>query len=84
MGKKAEGKKLSKKEIKKVVNDARQVFNDNKMKEVAKVKPKNYLLEDHYRFVEHRMYIVKEFIYGFLMGLVFGMIMFGILFNLNL
>lgn len=67
-------KKLSEEEIKGIVDDAKQVLGE----EVALSRGTRYRGAEHYP-----RFIVKEFIYGFLLGLIFGLIMLGIIFNLK-
>lgn len=67
------GKDLSEKELKGIVSDAKQVFEKEKIAELEK---------EHLKPLQSR-FIVKEFIYGFLLGLIFGLIMLGILLNLR-
>jgi len=68
------GKELSEQEIKNIVDEAREVFEKEEQPRARKTR--------HLRDEQHR-FIVKEFIYGFLLGLIFGLIMLGIIFNLN-
>jgi len=66
-------KELSEKKIKSIVHEAKQMLEEEEHKARKAEHPK----PEQYRF------IVKEFIYGFLLGLIFGLIMLGIIFNLN-
>lgn len=66
-------KELSQKEIKKAVEEARRVLERAELKSVVR----KYPLRDHSKF------IVKEFIYGFFLGLIFGLIMLGILIKIG-
>lgn len=69
-------KKLSEKDIRNIVEDAQQVLDQEEL-EILKERVKT---EDKIR---HQRFVVKEFIYGFIIGLLFGMIMFGILYTMG-
>ena len=67
-------RELSEKDIRSVVDDAKQVFEKEKMLEIER--------EERHHPAYNR-FILKEFVYGFLLGLIFGLIMLGIIFNLR-
>lgn len=67
-------KELSKKEIETIIDDAKQTLEKEEQHMLHK---KMHLKAEHHKFV------VKEFIYGFVLGLIFGLIMLGIIFNLK-
>ena len=76
-------KDLSEKEIKNIVDEAKQALEKeegyvSKKAEHAHPKPSKHPGLEHHRL------IVKEFIFGFLLGLIFGLIMLGIIANLRL
>lgn len=68
------GKELSEKEIKNIVYEAKQVFEREEKHKARKTK--------HHK-PEHHMFIVKEFIYGFILGLIFGLLMLGVILNIT-
>nr|MCK4930149.1 hypothetical protein [Nanoarchaeota archaeon] len=82
------GKELSEKDIKNMVDEAKQVF-EKEIEEEEKYKvertepPRPEHLKLKYPKPEHHRFVVKEFIYGFILGLIFGLLMLGIIFNLK-
>lgn len=71
-------KELSEKEIKGIVDEAKQVFE----KEVTEEEKHKAEGAKHHK-LELSRFIVKEFVYGFILGLIFGLIMLGIIFNIT-
>jgi hypothetical protein len=70
----ADEKDLSDKDLKKIVLNAKQALADEERDRHIILKHES---DWHHRFV------VKEFIYGFVLGLIFGMMMLGIIVNLG-
>ncbi|MBW2990623.1 hypothetical protein KY348_02870 [Candidatus Woesearchaeota archaeon] len=70
-------KELSGKDIKGIVDEAKHVLSQAIHKTTKKPKHRRIEHPDYTKFV------VKEFIYGFVLGLIFGLIMLGIIFNLK-
>ncbi|MBN2459055.1 hypothetical protein JXB28_02125 [Candidatus Woesearchaeota archaeon] len=70
----ADEKGLSEKELKKIVLGAKQALAEEESK---KILWKRHEAELHHKFV------IKEFIYGFVLGLIFGMMMLGVIVNLR-
>lgn len=67
-------KVLSENELKTIVEDARDALKEEEKRLMGWVKSKT---ESHHHFV------VKEFIYGFILGLIFGLIMLRVIINLT-
>ena len=65
---------LSHREIKSIVEGAKHVFAELEHRKAKK--------EDALKPMHHHL-VLKEFIYGFILGLIFGLIMLGIIFNLK-
>jgi len=89
-------KELSEKEIKALVDEAVNIFAKEK-KIHEKEARREDAFEERYtekyarpepekprHYDEHHRFIVREFIYGFTIGLIFGLIMLGMLLNLKL
>jgi len=73
-------KDLSEHEIKNMVAEAKQVLD----KQIERQhKGKVFVESREAKAPEHHKFVVAEFIYGFVLGLIFGLIMLGILFNLR-
>ncbi|HJX05826.1 MAG TPA: hypothetical protein VJ461_03885 [Candidatus Nanoarchaeia archaeon] len=65
---------LSESELKTIVEDAREALRDEEKRIMGWVKSRTEL---------HHNFVVKEFIYGFVLGLIFGLIMLGVIINLT-
>ena len=73
------GKILSENEIRKIVMEAKEALVDEEKKVAGWIKPKSERLASEM----HHHFVVKEFIYGFILGLIFGLVMLGVIANLR-
>ncbi len=84
---KTPGKNLSKRALKKIVRDTEQFIKSEKKRADKPIKTSGDLKQaarkEHPERSAHMRLIVKEFIYGFVLGLIFGIVLVGILFNLK-
>ncbi|MBU1198626.1 MAG: hypothetical protein KKF46_08060 [Nanoarchaeota archaeon] len=79
---KHEEKILTEQELKDMVGEAKEVLREKEHK--SEHEPKLSDLRHHEHEIhkhEHHKFIVKEFIYGFVLGLIFGFILLGIIYN---
>jgi hypothetical protein len=75
---KIDERELTESDLKELTKEAKQELDSD-----LKVKPSHEAIFEKRWKDRESVFIVKEFIYGFLLGLIFGLIMAGVLFNLR-